>query len=57
MDQPLRNIIHIPKASGRLIKWATKLSNFHIKYKPCIAIKAQELVDFVVECTIDNQMV
>nr|XP_017227468.1 PREDICTED: uncharacterized protein LOC108203223 [Daucus carota subsp. sativus] len=39
-DQPLRNVIHSPKASGRLIKWA---------------IKAQALADFLVECTINNE--
>ncbi|KAL8155151.1 hypothetical protein AgCh_000514 [Apium graveolens] len=32
-NQPLRNIIHSPKASGRLIKWAIELGEFDIKYK------------------------
>ncbi|XP_074323318.1 uncharacterized protein LOC141660250 [Apium graveolens] len=54
-NQPLRNIIHGPKASGRLIKWAIELGEFHIKYKPRTMIKAQDLADFVVECTIPNQ--
>ena len=49
--------IHSPKASGRLIKWAIELGEFNIKYKPRMAIKAQALADFVVECTIDNQEV
>ena len=56
-DQPLRNIIHIPRASGRLIKWAIELGEFNIMYKPRLAIKAQALADFMVECTIDNQEV
>ncbi|XP_074377979.1 uncharacterized protein LOC141719494 [Apium graveolens] len=56
-NQPLRNIIHIPKASGRLIKWAIKLEIFDIKCKPRTAIKARALVDFMVECTIANQEV
>ena len=56
-DQPLRNIMHSPKASGRLIKWAIELGEFDIKYRPRTAIKAQALVDFVVECTIANQEV
>ena len=34
IDQPLRNVIHIPRASGRLIKWAIELGEFNIKYKP-----------------------
>ena len=54
MDQPLRNVIHIPRASGRLIKWGIELGEFNVKYKPRLTIKDQTLVDFVVEYTIDN---
>ncbi|XP_063942737.1 uncharacterized protein LOC135150384 [Daucus carota subsp. sativus] len=56
-DQPLRNIMHSPKASGRLIKWAVELGEFEIRYKPRVAIKAEALADFLVECTIDNKEV
>ena len=56
-DQPLRNIIHSPKASGRLIKWAIELGEFDIQFKPRVAIKAQALADFIVECTINDQEV
>ncbi|XP_074355747.1 uncharacterized protein LOC141695398 [Apium graveolens] len=56
-DQPLRNILHSPKASGRLIKWAIELGEFDIKYKPRTVIKAQALADFEVECTINDQEV
>nr|XP_017246425.1 PREDICTED: uncharacterized protein LOC108218012 [Daucus carota subsp. sativus] len=56
-DQPLRNVIHSPKASGRLIKWAIELGEFDIRYKPRTAIKAQALADFLVECTISNEEV
>ncbi|XP_074324061.1 uncharacterized protein LOC141660983 [Apium graveolens] len=45
------------KASGRLIKWEIELGEFDIKYKPRTAIKAQALVDFVVECTINDQKI
>ncbi|XP_074360942.1 uncharacterized protein LOC141701179 [Apium graveolens] len=55
--QPLRNILHSPKASRRLIKWAIELGEFDIKYKPRTAIKSQALADFVVECTINDQEV
>ena len=34
MDQPLKNIIHSPKFSGRLIKLAIELGEFDIMYKP-----------------------
>ncbi|GFZ01039.1 hypothetical protein Acr_14g0006740 [Actinidia rufa] len=40
-----------PDALGRLLKWSIKLSEFHIDYKPRMAIKAQALADFVVEST------
>ncbi|XP_074377935.1 uncharacterized protein LOC141719453 [Apium graveolens] len=56
-DQPLRNILHSPKASGWLIKWAIELGEFDIKYKPRTAIKPQALADFVVEYTINDQEV
>nr|XP_017227794.1 PREDICTED: uncharacterized protein LOC108203390 [Daucus carota subsp. sativus] len=56
-EQPLRNIMHSPKASGRLIKWAVELGEFEIRYKPWVAIKAQALADFLVECTIDHKEV
>ncbi|XP_074327022.1 uncharacterized protein LOC141664963 [Apium graveolens] len=54
---PLRNIIHVPKSSERLINWAIELGEFDIKYKLQTAIKAQALADFVIECTIPNQEV
>ena len=51
------NIIHSPKASGRLIKWAIEFGEFDIQFKPRVAIKAQALADFIVECTINDQEV
>ncbi|XP_074323147.1 uncharacterized protein LOC141660084 [Apium graveolens] len=53
-NQPLRNILHSPKASGRLIIWAIELGEFDIKYKPRTTIKAQVLADFVIKCTIND---
>ncbi|XP_024046702.1 uncharacterized protein LOC112101040 [Citrus clementina] len=46
---PLRQILHKPDASGRLVKWAVELSEFDIDYKPRAAIKAQAMADFVAE--------
>ncbi|GFY95599.1 hypothetical protein Acr_10g0009840 [Actinidia rufa] len=37
--------------SGRLLKWSIELSEFHIEYRPRMAIKAQTLADFVIEST------
>ncbi|XP_052300414.1 uncharacterized protein LOC127903754 [Citrus sinensis] len=48
-NQPLRQILHKPDASGRLVKWAVELSEFDLDYKPRAAIKAQAMADFVAE--------
>ena len=50
-NQPLRQTLHKPDASGRLVKWAIELSEFDIDYKPRAAIKAQAMADFVAEFT------
>ncbi|XP_077230110.1 uncharacterized protein LOC143863306 [Tasmannia lanceolata] len=52
--QPLRQILHCPDTSGRLVKWAVELSEFDIKYLPRPAIKAQVLADFIAECTMPD---
>ncbi|XP_077249113.1 uncharacterized protein LOC143888546 [Tasmannia lanceolata] len=56
-DQPLRQVLHRPDISGRLVKWAVELSEFDIQYVPRPAIKAQVLADFVAECTIPQQII
>ena len=50
-DQPLRQVLSKPEASGRLLKWAVELGQFEITYHPRMTIKAQALADFIVECT------
>lgn len=39
-NQPLRQMLHKPKASGRLVKWAIELSEFNISDRPQATIKA-----------------
>ncbi|KAK3000374.1 hypothetical protein RJ639_020438 [Escallonia herrerae] len=51
-DQPLRKVLQSPEASGRLVNWSVELGEFDIQYRPCTAVKAQALADFIVECTI-----
>ncbi|XP_024046441.1 uncharacterized protein LOC112100831 [Citrus clementina] len=50
-NQLLRQTLHKPDASGRLVKWAIELSEFDIDYKPRAAVKAQAMADFVAEFT------
>ena len=50
-DQPLRQVLQKPEASGRLLKWVVELSQFEIFYTLRTAIKSQALADFVAECT------
>lgn len=39
-----------PTSSGRIVKWAMELTHYGLEYKPRLAIKAQALADFIVEC-------
>ena len=50
-EYPMKQILHKPETSGRLMKWAIELSEFDIRYKPKTAIKGQVLADFVMEFT------
>ena len=43
-----------PDAVGCMIQWAVELSQFDIKYRPRMTIKAQPLVDFIAEFTLPN---
>ena len=47
----MKQVLHKPETSGRLIKWAIELSEFDIRYKPKTIIKGQVLADFVMEFT------
>ena len=54
IEHPMKQILHKPETSGRLIKWAIELSELDIRYKPRTAVKGQVLVDFIVEFTPSN---
>ena len=48
---PMKQVLHKPETSERLMKWAIEMSEFDIKYKPKTSIKGQVLADFVMEFT------
>ena len=50
-EYPMKQVLHKPETSGRLMKWTIELSEFDIIYKPKTAIKGQVLADFVMEFT------
>ena len=50
-EYPMKQILHKPETSGRLIKWAIELSEFDIRYEPRTEIKWQILADFIMEFT------
>ena len=47
----MKQILHRPETSGRLIKWAIELSEFDIRYKPRTMVKGQILIVFIMEFT------
>ena len=51
IEYPMKQVLHKPETSGRLMKWVIELSEFDIRYKPKTAIKGQVLADFVMEFT------
>ncbi|KAK6139045.1 hypothetical protein DH2020_027212 [Rehmannia glutinosa] len=55
-NYPLKQVLHRPDTSGRMIKWAVELSQFDIIYEPRTAIKGQALADFVAEFTPSIQL-
>ena len=50
-EYPMKQVLHKPETSGRLMKWALELNEFDIRYKSKTAIKWQVLADFIMEFT------
>nr|CAN70061.1 hypothetical protein VITISV_025665 [Vitis vinifera] len=48
-DQPLRNILHKPNLTGRMLQWAIELSEYGIEFQPKLSMKDQVMADFVLE--------
>ena len=47
----MKQILHKPETSGRLVKWIIELSVFKIRYKLRTTIKGQVLANFIMEFT------
>ncbi|KAK9073810.1 hypothetical protein SSX86_006404 [Deinandra increscens subsp. villosa] len=52
-NYPIKAVLRKPEMSGRLAKWAVKLSAYDIQYEPRTAIKSQALADFVADFSSD----
>ncbi|XP_034684129.1 uncharacterized protein LOC117913290 [Vitis riparia] len=46
-NQPLRNILHKPDITGRMMRWAIELSEYGIGYQPRLSLKGQVMADFI----------
>ena len=53
-EHSMRQILHRPETSGRLMKWSMELSEFDIRYKLRTTVKGQVLADFIMEFTPSN---
>ena len=51
-EYSMKQVLHKPETSGRLMKWAIEMSEFDIRYRPKNVIKGQVLADFVMEFTL-----
>ena len=48
-DQPIRNILHKPDLTGRMLQWAIELSEYGIEFQPRLPMKGQVMTDFMLE--------
>ena len=48
-NQPLRNILHKPDITGRMLRWAIELSEYGIDFQPRLSLKGQFMANFIAE--------
>lgn len=51
-----KSILHRLKTYRHVTKWAIELSKFDIKFNPWLLVKDQVLVNFLVKCTILDEL-
>ena len=56
MDQPIRYVLQKLDLAGRMVTWSVELFEFDIRYEFRTAIKAQALVDFLVEMVDEEEI-
>ena len=50
-DQLLKAVLMSPDTFGRVAKWAVRLGEIDISFRPRSTLKAQVIADFIAECT------
>lgn len=56
IDLLLQTILQRVETSGLMVKWVIELSEFDLSYHPRSAMKVQVLADFLIECTIPDEV-
>ena len=51
IEDLLRSAVENPEATGRILKWASELRSYGLKYEPRTTIKGQVLADFYCQFT------
>ena len=49
MEHPLRSAVENPEATRKILKWASELRSFELRYEPRATIKGQVLADFITD--------
>lgn len=52
----MKNVLNRPEISDRLAHISIKLGDYDIKFHHCTTIKAQAIVDFMVECPMHESV-
>ncbi|GJV41883.1 reverse transcriptase domain-containing protein [Tanacetum coccineum] len=56
-NQPIKQILNKPEASGKLVKYSVELGVYKITYMPRNAIKGQVMADFINEMSVGTKHV
>jgi len=51
MDKPLQRAMSNLEAAGWMALWEIELSEFDVRYRPCMTIKGQVIANFIKDFT------